>query len=844
MYNKKENNNRKRGKLGVIIVTLSLILACMAGWVIAKYAADIETDVFHIYSSLTPHYYIHYMDGDETLLIDKGSMPERIISITKFVPEKEGASFLGWSQTSGAAKADYKAGDSLRVDDLDADITDYAAEIYFYAVWEKTALSNILVTGDDFNAVIPSAATAVEFTDAAAPAGAVLTDVSAAQDMGVVAWLDADGVTYKVSTQRAGIVALANPDSTRMFYQKKNITRIDTTNLDTSICETMLQMFFNCTSLKSVDVSRFDTSKVTDISGMFYCCFALEELNVSKWDVSNVTTMRMTFAAGTSGKMSLKSVGDLSKWDTSKTTNMSAMFQNCESLKSVGNIGEWDVSNVTDMRWLFNKCSSLTNVGDLSKWDVSKVTSMCALLQQCSSLESIGDLSKWNTANVTNMNYMFGGYQIPMALTGIGDLSNWNTSNVTTMEGLFQYCENLKSVGSLSKWDVSKVTSTRYMFNYCYSLTDVGNLGSWNTSNMTDMGYMFAQCSSLTNVGDLNNWDTSNVTSTRSMFADCINLKSVGNLSNWNVSSVTDTSYMFCGMSGAMLLTDIGDISNWDMSRVTGTSGMFQSCNKLTDIKLPDSLTVYGSFFLNHVTAYSKDTFTIGKNITKIGKSHVFYDFGADNFKEFKIEDGNTCFKIIDGCLYTADGSRLINVPYNREFANDTFEIPEGVTFMNELSFSRNKKISTLILPDSYTIRFCEAKDSDYDNENLNTGSNLAIALYSYTNVSRFEVKDSNPKYISKDGCIYSKDGSSLIAVPDKYTGDLSVADGTTAIEKTAVRVERKANLDRVTKVTIPASVTTIDEHAMETINAIGCPIEVDSANPSYTVVDGKLTSY
>jgi len=41
---------------------------------------------------------------------------------------------------------------------------------------------------------------------------------------------------------------------------------------------------------------------------------------------------------------------DISKWNTSKVTDMSWMFERTPFNKPIGN---WDVSNVTDMSWMF-----------------------------------------------------------------------------------------------------------------------------------------------------------------------------------------------------------------------------------------------------------------------------------------------------------------------------------------------------------------------------------------------------------------------------------------------------------------------------------------------------------
>lgn len=839
MDNKNEKKRTNRGLI-LVLAVLCMMVLCVAGSVLAKYAADVEAGKFQI--NITDNapfsYTVQYMDGENELHVqqERDTKKSHVCTIIDTIPQKNGYAFLGWSANKNAETADYKAGDSMTLNYGGDHVTTIKRTLY--AVWKISM--PILETGRNFNTHTPAETTAVIFTDSAAPEGATLMDVSEAKDGGIVAWME-DTVMY-VSTQRTGFPAYANPDSQSMFNGKKSLISVDTANLNTSYCENMMQMFFNCTSLKNIDVSRFDISNVTNISGMFYCCTALEELDVSKWNVSNVTTMRMIFG-GYGGEMSLKSVGDLSGWDTSKVTNMRAMFQNCIDIKSVGNLSNWNVSNVTDMGWFFNKCISLTYAGDLSRWNTSKVTNMRCMFSECNKLAEVGDLDKWNTSKVTDMSFMFNGNLDTMALTHVGNLGNWDTSKVTDMSYMFSRCSNLTDIGDLSGWDTSKVTNMRVMFQNCKGIKNMGNLSNWDVSNVTDMAYMFIGCSNLTNIGDLGNWNVTKVTNMGHMFLNCVKLENIGDLSGWDVSNVTDMVWMFGSDSGGMMLSDIGDISKWDVSRVTNTKAMFQSCNKFTNIRIPSSLTVYGSFCFNHMSAYTGESFTVGKNVTRIGKSHVFYDFGTDDFKEFRIEDGNTSFTVIEGCLYTADGTRLIAVPRNKAFTNDIFEIPEGVTFMNELSFSRNVNSSTLVLPDSYTIRFCEVKDSEYDGDNINTGSNLAIALYCYTNVSQYKVKDSNPNYISKDGCIYSKDGSALIAVPDKYTGELSVADGTIAIEKTAIKAVDDRFMNRVTSIAIPASVTKIDEYAMEMINAIGCSITVDSANPNYTVVDGKLTT-
>ena len=52
---------------------------------------------------------------------------------------------------------------------------------------------------------------------------------------------------------------------------------------------------------------------------------------------------------------------------------------------------------------MFYECSSLKSLPDISKWNTNNVTDMSNMFCGCNSLQSLPDISKWNTNNVTNM---------------------------------------------------------------------------------------------------------------------------------------------------------------------------------------------------------------------------------------------------------------------------------------------------------------------------------------------------------------------------------------------------------------------------------------------------------
>lgn len=81
------------------------------------------------------------------------------------------------------------------------------------------------------------------------------------------------------------------------------------------------QMFFGCTKLISLDLSKFNTSKLTNIVKMFDSCNSLTNIN-------------------------------LSNWDTDKLINMSGLFNSCNSLTAI-DISHFNTSNVNSMKSVF-----------------------------------------------------------------------------------------------------------------------------------------------------------------------------------------------------------------------------------------------------------------------------------------------------------------------------------------------------------------------------------------------------------------------------------------------------------------------------------------------------------
>lgn len=382
--------------------------------------------------------------------------------------------------------------------------------------------------------------------------------------------------------------------------------------------------------------------------------------------------------------------------------------------------------------------------------------------------------------------------------------------------------------------------SMRLLFAKCAALKTVKL--HMDTSAVTDMSYLFYGCEALETL-DVSSLNTANVTTMKGMFSYCGKLKKLTGYEKWNTASLRSIAYMF---NLTQQLKTV-DLSHWTLAQLENSAWCFQKCGA-TKLLLPEDLAIISAGFLNHVDAYAGSSFTIPAGVKKIGYAHTIYDFATDSFTEFHVAEGNTAYKAVDGILYSADGTEMLAIPRGKTFQNGIYEIPQGVTFLGELSFSRNYNIEKLILPDTYILKNVPLNDPAYitfeDTGNLNSGLNLNIAIYSYTGIKSYAVRESNPHYKGIDGILYTKDGQSLVAVPTRYEGKIHVPEGV-ATWQTAAMWDAGDLVDslmnKCTGVSIPASMTQISPEQLEKLNRLesrysAFQITVSEENPVYYV--------
>ena len=125
------------------------------------------------------------------------------------------------------------------------------------------------------------------------------------------------------------------------------------------------------------------------------------------------------------------------------------------------------IKNVIDMTGLFCECTSLKSLPNLTNWDTTKVEYMNVVFSSCSSLKSLTYIYIWNTNNLKEINSLFSGCS---SLESLPDISKWNTTNLLDIGGLFRDCSSLKSLPDLSKWKTAKVDNMMEVFSGCSSL--------------------------------------------------------------------------------------------------------------------------------------------------------------------------------------------------------------------------------------------------------------------------------------------------------------------------------------------------------------------------------------
>ena len=168
------------------------------------------------------------------------------------------------------------------------------------------------------------------------------------------------------------------------------------TTLKTPVLKSLNNAFYNNPNtsipIKRFDLSGLNTSGVTDMSYAFSGLKVSEYFNVNNIDVSNVTNMNSCFDFFDYNQ-NYNYVLDLTKWDTSKVTDMSKMFRGI-GLNAINILG-LNASSVTKGQNMFNSYRTFFKslVGDTSLEEVVN-NNLSILIGLKISLDLVIDVNK------------------------------------------------------------------------------------------------------------------------------------------------------------------------------------------------------------------------------------------------------------------------------------------------------------------------------------------------------------------------------------------------------------------------------------------------------------------
>lgn len=115
--------------------------------------------------------------------------------------------------------------------------------------------------------------------------------------------------------------------------------------------------------------------------------------------------------------------------------------------------------------------------------------------------------------------------------------------------------------------------------------------------------------------------------------------------------------------------------------------------NDITKIVIENDVSRIGNFAFNGLTSVS--SLSISKSVTEIGT----WSIDVSGINEFQVESGNPSFKLIDGVLFSADGTTLIAYPCGKEEVA-AYTVPDGTKTISNGAFT-GCKIKELTFSDS-----------------------------------------------------------------------------------------------------------------------------------------------
>ena len=644
-----------------------------------------------------------------------------------------------------------------------------------------------------------------------------------------------------------------------VFYDCYRLANVTIGNSVTNIGN---YAFYNCSNLTSIEISD---SVISIGDYAFYYCYKLKDVTIPEevttigsyafyycYNITNITIPEKVTNIGSYAFYNCYNITSITIPE-GVTTIRSYVFYNCYRLKEV--IIPEKVTSIES--YAFYNCYSITSItipegvttiGSYAFYNCSNV--MNTTIPE--SVIDIGEYAFYNCSKLTNVvipNTMttiekgtfsnctgITSVTIPETITNIDDSAFYNCSQLTSIEipnsvvrignSAFRYGSNLENVimgdsieiiGTGAFENCSKLTNIE-MSN---SVVSIGSSAFSKCSNLTTvtMGSgvetigdaAFNQCTALTDIVI-----PSRVTKIgNNTFYGCTKLTKIEMPSN--LSTIGDYAFYNCyNLTNSTIpntVTNIGEYSFYNCynltnitipNRVTSIGKYaFYNCNKVTELAIGNNVKNIGEYAFSSCSSLT--SVDIPSSVTNIQGS-AFNN--CNSLESINVDEENNVYSSKDGILYNKEQTKIIIIPK----AIKEVEIPDGILYIEDETFSNCSKLTSVTISDSVTSI---GNNAFYNCSNLtsitisNGVRNIENSAFSNCNkLESINVDEGNNVYSSKSGILYNKEQTKMIIVP-KAIKEVEISNGIVAIED-----ETFSTYSSLTSVIIPDSVISIGNNA------------------------------
>jgi len=249
-------------------------------------------------------------------------------------------------------------------------------------------------------------------------------------------------------------------------------------------------------------------------------------------------------------------------------------------------------------------------------------------------------------------------------------------------------------------------------------------------------------------------------------------------------------------------------------------NNVFSGCSSLTSITISNSVTYIRNKAFKDCSSLT--LITIPKSVTSIGNSAFE---GCSSLISITVDGENSKFSSIDGVLFNKDGTKLVKYPSGK--IQTSYEIPASVTIIGDEAFKGRGSLASIIV-DNKNQEYSSIDGVLYNKDGtelikyppgkIQTTYEIPASVtkmednpfYGCDYLTSITVESGNPKYLSIDGVLFNKEGTTLINYPPGNTQtSYKVPDSVTKIG-----YESFDGCSYLTSITIPGSVEKIEDYA------------------------------